>query len=207
MSLSPLETIRSLWGGARRETRAKQREFIEGYEFPPGLLSKFSMRWPMLSTQQCVLVFDQLRSYFLRCHDACGKMVAMPSRVADAAWHEFILFTRDYTAFCDSAFGFYLHHTPTEAMKEKAAIPESIELSWRLACEQEGIDPLRPIACRSFSLLMQRSRYQLATATTQQKWGANVGKTSPTAARMRMEAATLQGSQQEPEARRAQWQL
>ncbi len=144
MSLSPLESLRNLWGRAQRETRAKQREFIEGYEFPPGLLGKFSMRWPMLSTQQQTLVFDALRSYFLMCHDACGKMVAMPSRVVDAAWHEFILFTRDYTTSCDNAFGFYLHHTPTEAMKQKAAIPESIELAWRLACRQEGIDPLRP---------------------------------------------------------------
>lgn len=144
MGLSPLETLRKAMGAAQRETREKQREFILRYEFPPGLLTKFSIRWPALSTRQQALVFDALRSYFLVCHEAPGKMVAMPSRIVDAVWHEFILFTRDYTAFCENAFGFYLHHTPTEAMKEKAAIPESSERAWRLACRQEGIDPLRP---------------------------------------------------------------
>ena len=36
----------------------------------------------------------------------------MPSRVVDIAWHEMILFTREYHAFCDRAFGRYLHHSP-----------------------------------------------------------------------------------------------
>jgi hypothetical protein len=102
-------------------------------------------------------------------------------------------FTRDYTAFCDSAFGFYLHHTPTEAMKEKAAIPESIELSWRLACEQEGIDPLRPDRLPLIFSLDATLKISIGDRYDAAEMGANVGKTSPTAARMRMEAATLQG--------------
>ena len=42
----------------------------------------------------------------------------MPSRAVDVAWHEFILLTRDYHAFCDEAFGHYLHHSPAVAMDE-----------------------------------------------------------------------------------------
>ncbi|WP_309396323.1 glycine-rich domain-containing protein [Cerasicoccus maritimus] len=35
-----------------------------------------------------------------------------PSHKVDLAWHEFILFTRDYHAFCQQHFGKYIHHTP-----------------------------------------------------------------------------------------------
>lgn len=30
----------------------------------------------------------------------------------DQMWHEFILFTRDYTQFCEHYFGEYMHHMP-----------------------------------------------------------------------------------------------
>lgn len=33
--------------------------------------------------------------------------------VIDEMWHNFILFTKDYSAFCDNYFGHYLHHSPT----------------------------------------------------------------------------------------------
>jgi hypothetical protein len=45
----------------------------------------------------------------------------MPSRAVDDAWHEFILDSVAYTAFCDAAFGAYLHHTPDEAMSTPMA--------------------------------------------------------------------------------------
>jgi hypothetical protein len=42
----------------------------------------------------------------------------MPSRAVDIAWHEMILMTRTYHAFCDRAFGYYLHHSPESVMDE-----------------------------------------------------------------------------------------
>ncbi len=33
-------------------------------------------------------------------------------REIDEMWHEFILFTKDYTQFCRDYFGEYLHHLP-----------------------------------------------------------------------------------------------
>ena len=42
----------------------------------------------------------------------------MPSRAVDIAWHEMILMTRAYHAFCDRAFGHYLHHSPESVMDE-----------------------------------------------------------------------------------------
>jgi hypothetical protein len=30
----------------------------------------------------------------------------------DEMWHNFILFTKEYTKYCESLYGHYLHHTP-----------------------------------------------------------------------------------------------
>lgn len=38
--------------------------------------------------------------------------VLTPSLNVDLAWHEFILCTRLYHAFCDQHFGRYIHHSP-----------------------------------------------------------------------------------------------
>lgn len=35
-----------------------------------------------------------------------------PSEIVDMAWHEFILHTADYFAYCEMAFGHYVHHRP-----------------------------------------------------------------------------------------------
>jgi hypothetical protein len=53
-----------------------------------------------------------LRQYFQLCNNSEGIAVATPSRVVDAAWHEFILMTRSYEQFCIKAFGRFLHHMP-----------------------------------------------------------------------------------------------
>ncbi len=40
----------------------------------------------------------------------------------DDMWHEFILFTEDYTNFCDEYFGGYMHHLPS--VEENGVEPE-----------------------------------------------------------------------------------
>lgn len=41
------------------------------------------------------------------------KGIGMISRDVDEVWHTFILFTRDYTDFCNEVFGRYIHHQPS----------------------------------------------------------------------------------------------
>ena len=36
----------------------------------------------------------------------------MYSEDVDNLWHSFILFTKDYAAFCDTCFGKFIHHVP-----------------------------------------------------------------------------------------------
>jgi hypothetical protein len=38
--------------------------------------------------------------------------LGMASPLVDEAWHTFILFTKDYAAFCQVAFGEFIHHVP-----------------------------------------------------------------------------------------------
>lgn len=52
---------------------------------------------------------------WLRCAGAAlrdGQTIGMPSRAVDEAWHGFILCTAQYAAFCDEAYGRFLHHHP-----------------------------------------------------------------------------------------------
>lgn len=41
-----------------------------------------------------------------------GRRVAMTSKPVDEVWHQFILFTREYSDFCDMMLGKYVHHVP-----------------------------------------------------------------------------------------------
>jgi hypothetical protein len=114
---------------------------IDAYVFPHGVRERVARRYPHLSEQDLDLVFVALRDYFHLCRQAGRRLLAMPSQVVDVAWHEFILFTRHYDAFCRSALGRFLHHTPAEAMPSPTQASDGIRRSWRLACRRAGLDP------------------------------------------------------------------
>ena len=130
----PLYTYR-----ARRHLK-----YIQRYEFPAGLRQKFHAEYPALSDDQLEGVFAALRQYFFICAQVPGKMVSMPSRIVDDAWHNFILFTRDYDEFCRHAFKNFFHHTPAEAMSGAVELNDDIRLAWALACKYEGINTRHP---------------------------------------------------------------
>jgi hypothetical protein len=60
------------------------------------------------------LIDTGLRQW-LRCCAAAmrdNQVIGMPSHAVDEAWHGFILCTARYAAFCDRAYGRFLHHHP-----------------------------------------------------------------------------------------------
>nr|WP_194819189.1 hypothetical protein [Nocardia sp. XZ_19_385] len=60
------------------------------------------------------LVETGLRQW-LRCCGAAmrdDQVIGMPSHAVDEAWHGLILCTQRYAAFCDAAYGRFLHHFP-----------------------------------------------------------------------------------------------
>ena len=79
----------------------KRDRWIENYAFPASIPAKVLEQYPHLNGEQVESVMEGMREYFHVCHAAGKRMVAMPSRAVDAAWHEFILFTRGYQAFCE----------------------------------------------------------------------------------------------------------
>ena len=127
-----------------RKRRSRQLSYIKEYHFHHAIKSKLLGKHSQLTEEQVHLVFRGLRDYFLMCNCAGKKNVAMPSRVVDDAWHEFILFTRSYKQFCRKSLGRFLHHTPTEAMTSPTIATEGIKRAWRLACAREHINAANP---------------------------------------------------------------
>jgi uncharacterized membrane protein YgcG len=94
----------------------RRRAFIEKYAFPGTLRAK--LRETFTDDRQVAIALEGLRGWYLVCLAARGRMLGMPSKAVDVAWHEMILMTRTYHHFCERAFGYYLHHSPESVMQE-----------------------------------------------------------------------------------------
>jgi hypothetical protein len=122
----------------------KRAEYIRTYAFPKGLFEKLVQRRPEMEPRHAALVLRGLRQFFLGYLKAKGKYVSMPSQVADDLWHEFILHTREYSAFCQKAFGGYMHHTPASVLGPDKQTNEGLRRTWWWACRDENINPAKP---------------------------------------------------------------
>jgi hypothetical protein len=143
IALGAFALIFSLVLLGRRCDRAREAA-IDNFTFPDGIAQRVRKRYPHLTDEDMTLIFAGLRQYFQMARLARRRMLSMPSQAVDAAWHEFILFTRNYQVFCDRALGRYLHHTPAEAMRGPQDAQEGIRRAWRLACGLENISPRTP---------------------------------------------------------------
>src|SRR5688572_14802468 len=111
-ALAAIVTCVGAWVCIARR-RAGREAFLRSYEIPAAVLAKFAREHAGLSEQQRQLVARGLQQFFLAYLKSGFAYVAMPSKVADDLWHEFILFTREYHDFCEQAFGRHLHHAPS----------------------------------------------------------------------------------------------
>src|SRR3954468_2814757 len=94
--------------------RRGRRRFIENYAFAEGLTDKLVEE--LGDRRAADVALEGLRGWYLACLYADGGLIGMPSRAVDVAWHEMILRTREYTYFCERAFGGYLHHSPDSTL-------------------------------------------------------------------------------------------
>ena len=127
-----------VWLRTRRVMRA---DYIRSYMFPPGLLERLHQRRPDLSLKDRQLVARALRQFFLVYLTSGYKHISMPSQVVDDLWHEFILYTKNYDAFCQKAFGRYMHHTPAAVLGESQRSNIGLRRTWWFACLEENINP------------------------------------------------------------------
>ena len=130
-----------LYGKWRTLRRA---EFIRTFRWPRGLLERLEKHHPGFARKDSALVSRGLRQFFLAYLMSGKRHVSMPSQVADDLWHEFILYTREYDAFCRRAFGGFLHHTPAVVLSEHRKSNEGLRRVWWYCCKYENIDPVRP---------------------------------------------------------------
>ncbi|CAA2107774.1 glycine-rich domain-containing protein [Variovorax paradoxus] len=121
-----------------------RRQFIREARLPPFLIGKLREAHPQLSRRDAELVLRGLRQFFMAHLRSDRKFVAMPSKVVDTAWHEFILHTQGYQNWCKAAFGGTLHHSPAEVLGRDARRNDGLRRSWYWACKEESIDPRKP---------------------------------------------------------------
>ena len=130
-----------------RWLRVAALEAVRRHPFPSFLRAKLQAAYPQLDDAAARDVERALRQFFAASAQARGRFVAMPSKVVDALWHEFILHTRGYEAFCRKAFGGMLHHTPAEALPaptRRGRQFNGLSRAWYWSCRDEGIDPRKP---------------------------------------------------------------
>ena len=131
-----------LWG---RYVRLKRDRYIRDFALPKGLYERLKKRRPELEVKDCALVARGLRQFFLAYLHSGRKFVSMPSQVVDDLWHEFILYTKAYDAFCRQAFGGFLHHTPAVALGAEKRDNQGLRRAWWYACKEENINPAQAL--------------------------------------------------------------
>ena len=125
--------------------KLKRVQFVKEYNWPPELLNRLAKRHSGFTRKETALVGQGLRQFFLAYLMSGNKYVAMPSQVADDLWHEFILYTKEYKAFCNKAFGAFLHHSPAAVLKpEQKRSNEGLRRVWWYACLDEKINTTNP---------------------------------------------------------------
>lgn len=131
-------------GALKAWQESARRQFIREARLPPFLLDKLRDIYPQLQPRDTELVVRGLRQFFMAHLRSKRQFVGMPSKVVDAAWHEFILHTQAYQQWCRYAFGGLLHHTPAEVLGRSAKRNDGLRRTWYWACKEESIDPRQP---------------------------------------------------------------
>jgi hypothetical protein len=142
---------RQLSIGAYRAARRVRA--VDAYEFPFSVGQRLRRTHPDLRTEDVALVEAATRQWFriLARRPTARVWLAMPSTLADDMWHEFLLHTRDYAAFCDTAFRRFLHHLPESAITPEDAVPSPTSrllATLRLAREDENNPSALPVLFR-----------------------------------------------------------
>jgi hypothetical protein len=133
-----LALLFSLW---TRHIKLRREAFIRDALLPKGLFERLRKHHPELTPKDCQLVANGLRQFFLTHLKSGRQHVAMPSQVVDDLWHEFILYTKNYDAFCARAFGRFLHHTPAVVLTKSKQNNGGLRRCWWYACREEHINP------------------------------------------------------------------
>jgi hypothetical protein len=93
-----------------------------GYE-APFLIEKLLKNCVVDTTEEAEDLFREVKRYLVLCDLDQDHAWNMYSLRVDEAWHQFILFTRQYIEFCQRYFGRHVPHNPSNAPKVETARP------------------------------------------------------------------------------------
>ncbi len=131
-----------------RQRRQQRLQYLQKYPFHSAYFSALQADYPRLGKAELLLADDALRQFFIM-HWRYPKLgLNMPSKLADALWHAFILDTRRYEVFCKKAFGHTFHHIPTfETAAATAGTRRSqLQATWSAAMRTKHLLPRALIA-------------------------------------------------------------
>ena len=81
------------------------------------ILSRFTDMFEV-TNEEALDLFQETKKFLYVCQ-VDGVFIPDDLLILDEMWHNFILFTKEYHAFCDRYFNRYFHHLPA-SKKEKA---------------------------------------------------------------------------------------
>src|SRR5262245_57347806 len=90
-------------------------DYREAIEFPaPYLIEKLVTEGYVRSTDRAIALFREVKRYIVLC-ELTNQSWEMYSTCVDEAWHQFLLYSREYTDWCNRFIGHFVHHAPNNA--------------------------------------------------------------------------------------------
>src|ERR1700722_4087667 len=81
----------------------------------PFLIEKLVKNCVADTVKEAEELFQELKKYLILSRSDETPRWQMYSSRVDEVWHQFILYTEAYTTFCESFFGGYVGHSPSNA--------------------------------------------------------------------------------------------
>jgi hypothetical protein len=100
------------------DSEGRLRDEALAYE-APFLIEKLLKDHVADTAEEAQILFTEVKRYLVACYSGEDRtrLWEMYSLRIDEVWHQFVLFTREYVAFCERYFGRYVHHNPSNAPK------------------------------------------------------------------------------------------
>jgi hypothetical protein len=125
------------WIRPRDRRTAQRLAIVDEYPFTAGVRHRLTLKHSDLGTAGIALVQNAARQWFRLFARHPTAQLSMPSVAVDDLWREMVRDDRDYSEFCDAAFG-HLLPRPPEPDPDR---PPRLATTLRLAQEDEGCPP------------------------------------------------------------------
>jgi hypothetical protein len=113
LELSPATPLRPATKGRSKLDDAAIQAILD-FE-APYLIDKLLKDHIVTTAEEAHLLFGEAKRYLIMCHQDESRLWQMHSLRVDHCWHELVLFTTEYTDFCNRFFGHYVIHAPSNA--------------------------------------------------------------------------------------------